>query len=275
MGKLTEHQGTKYVKGLLLGNPGTGKTGGLTSLVRAGYKLRIWDFDNLLVPLIKYVQKDCPDKIDNVRYQAFTDKLKGPDQVATMQGKNLYIPSPVDGIPQAYPKALRQLNKWVDGTEDLGIPAQWGADTFVIIDTLTTMARAAYRYCDAINPMAADKRNIFFGAQQLVMNMLNLLASDSFNTNVLVLAHLDYDTENDLTKGFPKSIGSAIKGEIAAGFNCVLLFEAQGSGPNMKRIIRTNSTGIVDLKNPVSFKIPDTLPIETGLADFVKGVLTN
>lgn len=275
MGKLTDHQGTKYMKGLIVGDPGTGKTGGLTSLVAAGYKLRIWDFDNLLTPLIKFIQRTCPDKIDNVRYQAFTDKLKGNANPVQMQGKNIYIPSPVDGIPKAYPAALSQFNHWKDKDEDLGIPAQWGADTFVIVDTLTTAARAAYRYVDAMNPTAADKRNIFFGAQQLVMNMLNLLASDSFNTNVLVLAHLDYETQNDITKGFPKSIGGALKTEIASGFNCVFKFESFGQGAGVKRIIRTNPDGIVELKNPVSFAVPDTLPIETGLATLVKAVLTN
>lgn len=275
MPKLTEHQGTKFVKGLLVGDPGSGKTGGLESLVQAGYKLRIWDFDNLLTPLIKFIKKNCPERIDQVRYQSFTDKLIGKDIPAMMQGKNLYIPSPVNGIPVAYPNALKQLNHWRDGTEDLGIPATWGQDTFVIVDTLTTAAKAAYRYCDAMNMTAADKRNIFFGAQQLVMNMLNLLASDSFNTNVFVLAHLDYEMHNDILKGFPRSIGTALKTEIAAGFNCVLLMETQGTGQHIKRIIRTNSTGIVDLKNPAPFSVPDTLPIETGLATFVKGVLSD
>lgn len=273
MPKISEHQGTKYVKGLLLGNPGTGKTGGLTSLVRAGYKLRIWDFDNLLVPLIKFVQRDCNDRLDNIRYQPFTDKLKGSATPAQMNGKNLVISSPVDGMPKAYVKALQQLEHWKDGDEDLGRPDSWGPDTFVIIDTLTTMAKAAYRYCDALNPGAQDKRAIFYGAQQLIINALNQLAGDSFNTNVLVLAHLDYDYDEStgLTKGFPRSVGSAIKGEIAAGFNCVLLMETQGN----KKILRTNSTGIVDLKNPVSFKVPDVMPIDNGLAEFTKAVLTN
>ena len=273
MPKLTEHQGTKFVKGLLLGNPGTGKTGGLTSLVKAGYKLRIWDYDNLLVPLIKYVQKECPERIDQIRYTALTDKLKGSTNPAMMNGKNLVISSPVDGQPKAYSNGLKMLDHWKDGDEDLGKPSEWGADTFVIIDTLTTMAKAAYRYCDALNPGAQDKRAIFYGAQQLIINALNQLAGDSFNTNVLVLAHLDYDTDEStgLTKGFPRSVGSAIKGEIAAGFNCVLLMESQGN----KKILRTNSTGIVDLKNPVSFKLPDVLPIEDGLATFVKAVLSN
>jgi hypothetical protein len=76
----------------------------------------------------------------------------------------------------------------------------------------------------------------------------------------------------DLTKGFPKSVGKALNEEIAGNFNSVLLAESKGSGSQVKRVIRTNSTGIIDLKNPVAFKVPPELPLETGLADFFQAV---
>ena len=90
----------------------------------------------------------------------------------------------------------------------------------------------------------------------------------SFKTNVLVLAHIDYDKNQfDLTKGFPRSVGSALNTQIAPFFNCVLMAENQ-------KVIKTQSTGIVDLKNPVSFRVDKELPLESGLATFFAAVTT-
>lgn len=274
MPDLGDHSSFEIVKGLYMGDPGAGKTGSLASLVKAGYKLRIYDFDNLLGSLAQYIRKDCPENMSNVKFQTFTDKFKASDMPVAMVGGNATVQGFTDGTPKAYVEGLKQLTRWRAGDEDLGEPAKWGADTVVVIDSLTSCAQAAYRYAQAMNPMAKEGRTHYFTAQQLVMNLLYLLASKDFATNVLVLAHIDYDKDHlGITKGFPRSIGSAINATISANFNCVLMCESQGSGTSVKRVIRTNSTGIVELKNPVSFKLPDSLPIETGLATFFKEVV--
>lgn len=269
MPALDQHQSTQLVKALVLGDPGAGKTGSLTSLVKAGYKLRIYDFDNLLGSLVQFARRECPDKMSNVAFQTFTDKMKGNENPVMMMGGRMDVQGFNDGTPTAFVGALKQLNHWKAGSEDLGKPGTWGPDTIVVLDSLTMISSAAYRYVKAMNPMAKEPQSQFFAAQQLIINLLSLLFSEQFATNVLVLAHINY-TENHLniTKGFPRSIGSALNQQIGAYFNCVLMVESQGN----KRIIRTNSNGIVDLKNPVSFKLPETLPIETGLADFFKAV---
>ena len=46
MPSLSAHQSNDYVKLLLCGDSGSGKSGALASLVGAGYKLRILDMDN-------------------------------------------------------------------------------------------------------------------------------------------------------------------------------------------------------------------------------------
>lgn len=269
MPSLDQHPKVDLVKGLILGNPGAGKTGGLTSLVKAGYKVRVYDFDNLLGSLITYVMKECPDKAGNVAFQTFTDKMKGVDVPLVMIGSSMKIMPFINGTPDAFVRCLKQLNHWKTPEEDLGNPAEWGKDTFVVIDSLTTMAGSAMRYVQGMNPGAKEPQALYFAAQQLVMNMIQLLCAEQFKTNVLVLAHIEYDKDQfDITKGFPRSIGSALKTQIGAYFNSVLLVETVGS----KRQIRTNSTGIVDLKNPVAFKVPDTLPLETGLATFIEAV---
>jgi hypothetical protein len=267
MPSLSSHPSLELIKGLYLGDSGAGKTGSLASLVKAGYKLRIFDFDNLLGTLVQYVNRTCPENIENISYQTFTDKMKGIDNPAMMQGKVLKVMPFVDGQPRAFPNALKQMNYWKTDDEDLGPPGKFGPDTIVVIDTLTTLASAAYRYCDAMNPLAGEPRTVYFAAQQMIVQVLALLASEQFATNVLVLAHIDYDKNQfDLTKGFPRSVGSALNTQIAPFFNAVLM--AEGG-----QWIKTRSTGIVDLKNPVSFRVEEKLPLESGLATFFAAVL--
>jgi GTPase SAR1 family protein len=64
MPKASNHSSSKLNKLLYIGDSGTGKTTSLFSLVQAGYKLRIFDFDNLLAPLISVVRSKAPDKLD-------------------------------------------------------------------------------------------------------------------------------------------------------------------------------------------------------------------
>ena len=46
MPSLANHQSNEFTKLLIEGDSGSGKTGALASLVKAGYKLRILDMDN-------------------------------------------------------------------------------------------------------------------------------------------------------------------------------------------------------------------------------------
>ena len=76
MPSLTQHQSNDYTKMLIIGDSGTGKTGSLTSLVAAGYKLRILDMDNGLETLKQFVQKECPDKADGVEFRSLRDTYR-------------------------------------------------------------------------------------------------------------------------------------------------------------------------------------------------------
>lgn len=284
MPSLENHEGPQLVKGLLMGDPGSGKTGSLTSLVKAGYRLLIYDFDNLLTSLIAYVKHECPEQVGNIEYQTFTDKLKGVEVLAVMVGGRMKIMPNNDGTPTAYRKGMKQLTKWNDPEgKDLGDPGKLGRGTVVVIDSLTSASAACMRFVQAMNPAGREPQADYHSAQQLVMNMLQLLCSKEFNVNVLVLAHLSYtrrprstDDKNNMTaheqlelgKGFPRSVGSALNEIIAAHFNsCLLLEEING-----KRTIQTKSTSLVDLKNPVPFSGLDKLPIETGLATFFAAI---
>lgn len=268
---IAQHQSLKYVKALYLGDPGAGKTGSLVSLVKAGYKLRVYDFDNLLGSLVQYVQHECPERADAVHFQTFTDEMKGSETPLMMVGGFMKVLPFTEGVPKGFSRALSQLNRWKVGDEDFGDPADWGEDTVLVIDTLTTMAQCAYRYCWGMNPGAKETQAVYFAAQQMVENVLALLFSEQVRTNVMVLAHIDYSTNHlGVQKGFPRAIGSALGAKIGGYFNCIL--QAEAIGPK-KRVIHTQSTGIVDLKNPVSFRLPaEDLPLETGLATFFEAV---
>src|SRR6266436_4684349 len=128
MPSLANHQSNEYTKLLIEGDSGTGKTGSLASLVSAGYKLRILDFDNGLDILKACIEKDDPALLANVEFRTLRDKRK-----ATSSGPVIV------GTPKAFIEGIKLLDRWkytdTDGTEvDLGVPAEWGSDCILVLD---------------------------------------------------------------------------------------------------------------------------------------------
>jgi hypothetical protein len=253
MTSLADHQSNNYSKLCCMGNPGTGKTGGLTSLVTAGYKLRILDLDNGLDSLKNYVLKECPDKISNIEYRTLRDKRKSSA-----------IGPQIIGQPKAFIDTLKMLDRWKYDDIDLGPPSEWGPDCILVVDTLTFLSDAAWSFYDSINANP-DKRSTFFEAQKGILAVLAQLNSDHFETNVILNSHIVFvDTDDGKTKGFPSTVGKAIASKVNAYFNTVALFETNAGG---KRRIKTVPTRTIDLKNPKPFDMAEEYPIETGLAD--------
>lgn len=256
MTSLTEHQSTKTIKLLLMGDSGAGKTGALTSLVNAGYELLIVDMDNGLDALVQFIRKVCPDKLSRVQFETCTDTFR-----ASPSGPVL------DGPPKSFSRAIELLEKWSDGrkTPDL-------EGTIVVLDSLTFFSRAALRYAKFMNSgPKVDGRMIYFHAQSYITGVLEFLRSSNFKPHTIVISHIDYEANDvGLFKGFPRSVGRALNDDIPAYFNSALLVECTGVPP--RRLIRTAPTNLVLLKNPAPFKIPAELPLETGLADFFAAV---
>jgi hypothetical protein len=75
-----------------------------------------------------------------------------------------------------------------------------------------------------------------------------------------------------VAKGFPLSVGNAISPEIPSYFASVSLATKSGTGDSMKRVIRTRSTNMIDLKDPKAFDpaFATELPMESGLATLFK-----
>lgn len=258
MSSLANHQSNSFTKILLCGDSGSGKSGSLTSLVAAGYSLRILDMDNGLDALKTFVLKDCPDKINNIEYRTLRDDYKTGAQ------------GPVVDKAKAFVNTLKMLDQWKytsdDGTEiNLGDPATFGPDTIVVLDSLSFLSDAAFDWAKSLNPSAKDPRQWYGAAQEAVENTLALLTSASFQTNVIVTAHIRYmDNPDGTRKGYPNSVGSALGPTIPRYFNNWAQCENKGG----KRSIVTGATPVLDLKNTRPFEMDKTYPIETGLADY-------
>jgi len=237
---------------IVLGDPGTGKTGGLASLVKAGYKLAILDYDNGLDILRLFIEHECPDKIDNVIFKSLRDKYK-------MINTQLIV----DGPPKAFTDGLKLLDEW----PDYGKPSEWGPEWVLVVDSLTHCGRASFDWAKVAMPKNPDPRAAYFFAQTGIEAMLADLTSEYFRTNVIVITHVNYvDTEDGKRKGYPNAIGSALSPKIGSWFNSMALCTMKGK----ERVIQTAPTGQIDLKNPAPFAMLPEYPISTGLAEFFK-----
>lgn len=258
MPKGSQHSSASLTKMLLIGESGSGKSGALASLAAADYKLRILDFDNGLDFLMRYMRKNHPDKIDNIEFVSLRDKLKkGPQGMMPV------------GIPSAYANGVGLLDKWEDGSN----PQQWGPEYVLVIDSLTFMAQAAFRWKEALNPNVKDPRTIFYAAQDATEDVLAAVTSPDFNANVIVTSHVRWmERQDGTTKAFPTAIGGALSPKIPTYFNSLVLAETVGQGASVRRQIRTAPTIFLDLKNPAGADLSQPLPIKTGLADFFRKV---
>lgn len=255
MPKATEHKSTEFTKILVMGPSGTGKTGGLLSLLRAGYEVGVIDMDNGLDWLVNYCRKFEPELLDKLSFQTFRDKFK-----MTATG------AVYEGIPNAYTKAVAALGKWDDGTA----PQEWGPKKILVLDSLTFFGTAAFHWKDALNPGAKDKRSIYFDAQTAVAQILDTITSEAFRTNVMVFTHVRWKTVTDdkgnstVIGAEPSAIGEALGDKIGTYFNSVGRAMEQGG----KRQITFKSDAFFSLKTAAVGLEGTPLPLETAYAKF-------
>lgn len=264
MPSAANHQGSKFVKLLYIGDSGTGKTTSLASLVGAGYFLRILDFDNLLDPLVHMVRRSNASQLGRIEYMSFRDKMRSSPN------------GPIaDGPPSAYIGSMKAIDKWEDGS----VPSSWGPRHILVIDSFTTMARSSYwwakgllgaaTFAEGVPIKGVRPEQFYHTAQQALMTTIAYVTAESFATNVIVIAHVKYIERDGVTKGFPVAVGNAISPEIPSYFPSVALASKAGT----RRVIRTRSTAMIDLKNPRSFDMAEEFDMEDGLARFFKAVL--
>lgn len=267
MPKASAHHSGKTTKLLLIGDSGAGKTGALVPLVEAGYKMFVVDYDNGIDILINVLRKSKPEVLDNLVYETFRDKITPPGGL------------PVK--PVAYEQSMKLLTHWrnperkfPDGTvlpaDDYGPVASWGADTILVIDSLTMMGKAIMNWVKFVTP-SKDGRADFFNAQTKMEEFIALVCGDQIRCNVIITSHIKYINEDTSSLGYPETIGTALSTKIGAFFNSILQVKALGTGGTGKRVIRTSPDGLVGLKNSRP-GLPATLSLETGLAEYFRHV---
>lgn len=264
MPSLSNHHSNNLVKLLLLGDSKSGKTTSLVSLVKADFKLRILDMDNLLGPLVGAIRDQCPAQIDNVEYRTLRDKYK-PSPAGTV----------IDGKPKAWIASLNMLNEWKYTDEetgeiiDYGRPSEWGDEAILVIDSLSRWCDAAYDFHEVMAPRGrsgeADGRAIYGSSQDDVEKQLAGLTSKSFNTNIIVICHGIYQTLPDQSvKIFPQGVGQKLSPKIPQYFPDYIRFTKRAE----KRTLQLNSDTMIDLANSRPNALPKELSAETGLAEF-------
>lgn len=263
MSSLADHQSNSLFKALIIGDSKAGKTAALISLVRAGYKLRILDFDNLLDILKQLILRECPDKIGNVEFRTLRDKRKASALGPVISGK-----------PQAFRTCLNMIDEWKYTDEasgkviDYGRPDSWGPDCILVFDTLSRLCDAAYDHYEPLVPRGSkgefDARAVYGNAQDGIENVLAHITSEGFRTNVIVIGHVQYmELPDKTTKGFPQGVGQKLSPKIPQYFSTVL----QVTNKQGKRMIRTASSPLIDLANAAPFELSAELDQETGLAE--------
>ena len=243
---------TYRVHALLLGNSGTGKTGSLVSLVKAGYKLKILDLENGTQILYNLVMEQCPDMLDNVELEKISTK---------------YRIGPAGATAEKAPAGLVKVGKILDRWQKEVSP-----DEIIIIDSLTALGRLCLVWSEAQNRGLRDRRQHYFNAQEVVEPLIATITHEDFPCHSLVLTHIDYrdispDPKNPSIKGYASSVGRALGDKIPTHFNEVFMYNTIGTGASAKHVISSVSDGVVDVKNTVPSRIQKRYDINTGLAD--------
>ena len=262
---------------MIVGYPGSGKTGALACLANAGYKLRIIDFDGNLEPLLLHLDERALPLVDA---QHFEDELRSA---------NKFIE--VAGTPTAFNNALKALKHWTytdenDEEVDLGRSCDWGPDTVVVLDSFTSMGTAAFnrtlKICNR-TPMTCTQQ-IWGSAMADQDAALRIMRGEKTRYHLIVLAHLKIIGPKDIIQGdsdvtkqlkaqladivptrlFPAALGRQLSPEIGGRLPTMILAEAQTRANSTKRVLVTEPRPELDLKVPAK-GLPKTLPIESGL----------
>lgn len=272
------------VKMLCIGDSGGGKTGALASLVKAGYRLRVLDCDNGLEILAQVLSREAPEKLTGLHSsgEPWVHAIQCFEPMKAIAGKALVERA------AAFAKAMNALTRWKEDDIDLGSPSSWGPDVVLVIDSLTFLSRYAMNVVLELNRRlnAHPWQSDWGQAQKLIEDLLGLLYSQGFNTNVIVNCHITYigrETESLNDKGevvtreedvkaYPMSLGRALSPKIGAYFNHALMAASEGSGPATKRKLYTNTQGLVQLKTPAPGAVKYSYPIESGLAEYFETI---
>lgn len=278
-------------RGFHIGWPGSGKTGAIVSLLNAGYKVRVIDWTGNWAPLAAYADDRALDNLD----------------VITLQDKFTAEMKPL-GVPTAFQDAAKLLKEgWKykdeDGNEvDLGKSAEWGPDTVLVLDELTTMSKAAVNRAMVLsNKTPSTMTSAVWGqAVKDVNTLISLAKADKNQFHLIVNAHKQMIGPQDMlmqgtkdnaeqaamvndtivqmardemlpVRVYPVSVTRNSSQTIHGELPIMLEFEkTQKAGKDM-RVIKTTGGPEIDIKIPGKGLKP-SYPIETGLAEIFEAL---
>lgn len=263
MPKLTDHENVQVVRGLLVGDSGSGKTGALASLVEDGYRLWIADYDNgidVLANILRRRERELGRKLlDRVDYRSIRSKY-------TVVGSRT-VPENAEAWGQGL-TYLQSAFKNDPGPEDV-----------LVLDSISFAAKFAMHHILKINnrlqvqPWQSD----YGEAQGLIENLVGMLTDDDVGCNVLCTAHIAWtELENDpngAVRGLPALIGKALNPVIPRYFNHVLACRSVGDAESLQRYIHTQPVAGLELKNAAPGSVRPRYPLESGLAQYFADVL--
>jgi hypothetical protein len=267
MPKLSDPAAQPPIRMMLIGDSGTGKTGALASLAKAGYNLWIADFDNG-IEIIRNLLASDPDALDRIDFETCRDLYQ-------VQGANT--------VP-------KEAKAWAHGIKYLEscLKKNLGPKDIVIVDSLSFAAGAAMLYVLKINGrlIQAPWQSDWGEAQRLVESFVGMLTAD-IDCHVICTAHIAVTggTRVERIQGkepvvidegpvrrLPSMIGKAFNPKVPRYFNHMLLCHRIGSGQAAKRTIKTTTFDDIELKNTSPTVVKPEYPLGTGLADYFKDV---
>lgn len=238
---------------MVIGDGGSGKTGGLVSLVLAGYKLWVLDFDDGMDVLANLLRKKAPQLLANVEYETLKVRYSlGAD--GKMRSK---------GAADAINRGMKKLEEWVP---------KLGEKDVLVLDSATFMGRAALAFIlQLVGREGKPEIQDWGAAMDICEKAIAKLVEPDVKCNVVVNTHINW-TESEgggVVRGYPNVLGNKLSPIIGTYFNTVLVLKTTGMGDNRKREYMTKGSGLVEGKCSVP-DAPTALPHETGLADFFK-----
>ncbi len=254
----------KPIKMLLIGEPGTGKTGAIASLLQAGYRCRVLDTDNgsdILVNMLSDPKGPYgPDAASRLTIETVKDKMK-------LMPNGTVVPIK----PSVWERSIKLLQDW----PELGHVEGWTGQDVLVIDSLTRLSKAAFNWVLALNARLGKRpeQSDYGSAQGMIDGVMEMLVDDSIGCNVIVISHIRFIEEDaGPSRGYPNTIGKALPRTIGSHFNSILMVQKSGTGQGVRRKIWTHPVGMVELKNSNPYKVAREYPLETGLADFFRDV---
>lgn len=252
MPSMDQHHSDGVVKLLIVGDTGSGKTGGLASLVDAGYNLRIIDLEDKLEVLKNYVKDKS--KLKSILYETLKDEYK-------IIGTSMTISKAA-----SYQRAMNLLNNWPDAGPITG----WGPKDVLVIDALSTLGRASLNMVLQANGFTgkpAEIQHWGIAMENIEKFLDNVTNSKLVPCHVVMLTHLTISESQGgaAIKGYPEALGNKLNPKVGRRFNNLIGLSALGS----ERAYRVKRDGLLQCKTSKPMK-QDKYPIATGLADIFK-----